>query len=79
MVKCTLEGDLVALANHLNGPIVVAITAGRPLSAAVNVVVGESNTSALVAAKNIMLATQERCLGRSVIVWLVKEVRHTVQ
>lgn len=79
MVKRTLEGDLVALANHLNGPIVVAITAGRPFSAAINVVVGESNTSALVAAKNIMLATQERCLRMSVTVWLVIEVGHTVQ
>ena len=79
MVGRTLEGDLVALANHLNGPIVVAITAGRPLSAAVDVVVGESNTSALVATENIMLATQERCLGMSVIVWLAIEVRYTVQ
>ena len=57
MVTFTLESDLVTLANHLNGPIVVAITAGGPFSAAVNVVVGERDASALVAAKNIMLAT----------------------
>lgn len=68
MVKRTLEGDLVAFANHLNGPIVVAITAGRPLSAAVNVVVRECNTSALVAAENVVLATQKRCLETSAMV-----------
>jgi hypothetical protein len=58
---------LIALTDHLNGPVVVAIAASGPLRATVNMVIGQCDGGALVATKDVVLSTEERGLGLLVI------------
>lgn len=56
---------LVILADHLKGPIVVAIAAGTEVRLAVHEVIGEGNALAWVEAEHVVLTARTSGLARA--------------
>lgn len=57
-----LQSDLVSLAHHLEGPVVVSIASGREGTFAVDEVVGKSHTLAGVEAEDVVLTSNTSSL-----------------
>jgi len=58
-----LECDGVLSAGHVHCPVVVGVTAGRPLGVAVDEVVGDCDAGVLSVAGDDVLASDEGCLS----------------
>jgi hypothetical protein len=57
-----LEGDGVLGASEVKGPVLMAITGSRPVRCAINLVVGDGNTTGSDLAHNDVLTTDQGCL-----------------
>lgn len=67
MGRMVLTGDLVILADHLECPVMIPVTAGGKVRIAVDEVVGESNALAGVETEHIVLTARASGLvGESV-------------
>jgi len=55
----TLESDLVVVASHLKRPVVVAVAARGPLRVAIDMVIGEGDSGALIGSEDIVLTAEK--------------------